>query len=216
MPKSGKLKSTPHQLLVEGNSDKQVINALCQQYQISDSLFTFTFPSKGGVENLIKILPRKLAEENLQILGIVVDADENVAARWQAITDRLQAFGYQDIPKIPSKTGWIDTQLKLPKIGVWIMPDNTLPGMLEDFVAYLIPEDDNLRFKVESMLQEIEVEKLNLYSLTHRSKVFIHAWLALQKKPGMPMGQAITAKALLNDSEIARIFVNWLKHLFDT
>ena len=65
------------------------------------------------------------------------------------------------------------------------------------------------------MLDVIETEELHLYSLTHRPKALIHAWLALQEKPGMPMGQAITAKALSEDSAVARIFINWLNNLFN-
>ena len=215
MPKSRKPKSIPKQLLVEGNSDKRVIDALCKQNQLSE-LFSFTFPEKGGIENLIQILPRKLEEPNLITLGIVVDADENVAARWQALTNKLQAFGYQNIPSILPEDGWIDTQSDLPKIGVWIMPDNKLPGMLEDFVSYLIPSEDKLKDRAEAILKQIEIENINVYSLTHSQKAFIHTWLAWQKTPGMPMGQAITAKALSNNSEIANIFITWLKRLFNT
>lgn len=215
MPKSRQSKSTPHQLLVEGNSDKQVIDALCKQHQISD-LFTFAFPNEGGIENLIATLPRKLKEENLETLGIVVDADLDLAARWQAVTNKLKDSGYQNIPKVPPETGWIDVQPELPKIGVWVMPDNKLPGMLEDFVAYLIPAEDLLKHKAIAILNEIELEKLNCYSLTHRKKAFIHTWLAWQVKPGMPMGQAITAKALSNDSAIASVFITWLNNLFNS
>jgi len=217
MPKSGKTKSMPQQLLVEGNSDKQVIDALCKQNQIS-GLFSFTFPTKGGIENLIQNLPRKLEEPNLTTLGIVADADLDVAARWQALTNKLQIFGYQNIPNIPPETGWIYTpslQEEKPKIGVWLMPDNKLPGMLEDFVKYLIPSDDKLKVKAEAILKEIETEKINAYSLTHYQKAFIHTWLAWQKTPGMPMGQAITAQVLSNNSEIANNFMTWLTDLFD-
>jgi hypothetical protein len=31
----------------------------------------------------------------------------------------------------------------------------------------------------------------------------------------MPMGQAITARVLENDSEIARVFIAWLQDLFN-
>ncbi len=215
MPKARKPKSQPQQLLVEGNSDKRVIEALCNQNQIAKSSFEFAFPEQGGIENLLKTLPIKLKEENLITLGIVVDADESIAVRWQAITNKLQNFGYQNIPKIPPETGWIDTQSELPKIGVWLMPDNKLPGMLEDFVTYLIPSEDKLKKKAEAILKEIETEKINLYSLTHHQKAFIHTWLAWQEKTGMPMGQAINAKLLSKDSKIANIFITWLKNLFE-
>ncbi len=214
MARSRQSKPKPKQLLVEGNSDKRVIEALCKKHFIS-ALFSYAFPSEGGIENLISSLPVKLDEENLETLGIVIDADRDIAARWQAVTNKLRYFGYQDIPKIPPETGWIDIQPEKPKIGVWVMPDNQLPGMLENFVAYLIPAEDKLKLKAENILQEIESEKLNVYSSTSRQKAFIHTWLAWQEKPGMPMGQAIIAKALSNDSPVVNVFITWLNDLFE-
>ncbi|MEM6611811.1 MAG: DUF3226 domain-containing protein [Cyanobacteria bacterium P01_C01_bin.72] len=214
MPKSSKSKLKPQQLLVEGNSDKQVIKALCEPHNILD-LFSFAFPTQGGVENLLKNLPIKLDEANLKTLGVVVDADQDLAARWQSLISKLRDFGYKNIPQVPPENGWVHTQVGKPKIGVWVMPNNQLPGMLEDFVSYLIPPEDRLQEKVVALLNKIEVEELNLYSLPHRQKAFIHSWLALQEKPGRPMGQAITAKALAYDSAISRFFVDWLKYLFE-
>ncbi|MEO1341634.1 MAG: hypothetical protein AAFV28_10955 [Cyanobacteria bacterium J06635_13] len=52
--------------MIEGNSDKQVIEALCKPHEILD-LFSFTFPTQGGVENLLKNLPVKLDEVNLKL-----------------------------------------------------------------------------------------------------------------------------------------------------
>ncbi len=38
-----------------------------------------------------------------------------------------------------------DASKAIPRVGVWIMPDNTIPGILEDFVQHLISDDDLLR-----------------------------------------------------------------------
>ena len=224
MPKARKPSPKPQQLLVEGINDRHVIWALCKKYdlpknfsvEIIDPDESQEYREDRGIEELLKYLPVKLDEENLETLGIVVDADRDVQARWQAIRDRLTAFGYQNIPSTPEATGWIDLQPELPKIGIWVMPNNKLPGMLEDFVRYLIPPDDKLKPEIDSWLQSIEAKAVNPYSDTRRAKAFIHTWLALQKKPGMPMGLAITAKALSEDSEVVRGFINWLKELFTT
>ena len=160
-----------------------------------------------GIETLLASLTDKLKDENLCTLGIVVDADENVAARWQAVTNRLRKIGYDKIPAIPVTEGWVDQQSELPKVGVWLMPNNQIPGMLEDFVACLIPEGDILKEKAEAILREIEEENLNGYSLVHRPKALIHTWLAWQESPGMPMGQAITARVLSYNSSIAEILL---------
>lgn len=219
MPKGRKPpKPKPQQLLVEGKNDCHVIWALCKQYKLPET-FSVEVPleTEGqGVEPLLASLADKLKDENLHTLGIVVDADEDVDARWQAIRNRLQKIGYNNIPETPVREGWVGEQSELlPKVGVWLMPNNQVPGILEDFVAHLIPEGDMLRDKAEAILTEIEGEKLNRYPLVRRPKALIHTWLGWQKSPGMPMGQAITAQVLLHNSSIAGTFVDWLRCLFD-
>jgi hypothetical protein len=213
MPKKPK----PRQLLVEGKNDRHVIWALCNQYQLPET-FSVEVPEEDGtegIEALLAGLPARLDEPKLQTLGIVVDADQDLAARWQAVRDRLIASGYQHVPKVPPAEGWIDAPPDRPRVGVWLMPDNQLPGMLEDFVARLMPRDDALRPKAEAILQEIELAGLNRYTSVHRPKALIHTWLAWQETPGMPMGQAITARVLRYDCAIALNFVEWLQRLFE-
>ncbi|EAZ91125.1 hypothetical protein CY0110_12697 [Crocosphaera chwakensis CCY0110] len=144
----------------------------------------------------------------------MVDADQDLQARWQAIRDKLKSVGYDNIPKNICPEGWIYEQTELPKIGVWIMPNNQLTGKLENFVSYLIPDDDQLQLKANEILDELETLKINGYNKKDKLKAFIHTWLAWQKKPGIPMGQAITANMLKNNPAIAEIFINWLKQLY--
>jgi hypothetical protein len=129
----------------------------------------------------------------------------------------LSSSGYKDIPESPPAEGWVYTLSDpfLPRVGVWLLPNNLRSGMLEDFVALLIPQHDELLLKAEAILQEIEEDCLNRYTPIHRPKALIHTWLAWQEKPGMPMGQAITAKVLSSDSAIALAFVTWLQQLFE-
>ncbi|MBP0021911.1 MAG: hypothetical protein J7647_30685 [Cyanobacteria bacterium SBLK] len=63
-------------------------------------------------------------------------------------------------------------------------------------------------YRFDATKQEDEEEENN------RPKAFIHTWLAWQEVPGMPMGQAITARVLGNGSEIAPHFHHWLTDLF--
>ncbi|NEP45205.1 MAG: hypothetical protein F6K35_40695 [Okeania sp. SIO2H7] len=212
-------KTNPKQLLVEGKNDRHVIWALCGIYQLPQTFSVEIAEERGteGIEALLGGLPSRIEEQNLETLGIVVDADRDVWARWQAIRDRLNGCGYENIPQIPPPEGWVfpSTNPFLPKVGVWLMPDNQLPGMLEDFVAQLIPPEDALFPKAETVLNEIESAGLNRYSLVQHPKALIHTWLAWQETPGMAMGQAITARVLLSNSPVARVFVGWLNYLFD-
>jgi hypothetical protein len=221
MPAARKVKPKPKQLLVEGKNDRHVIWALCEQYQLPEE-FSVEVPEEDGVDQqgidvLLRGLPDRLKQETLQTLGIVVDADQELQGRWNSLCDRLRFNGYPDLPTNLPDAGLIcpSPNLRLPKLGIWLMPNNQLPGMLEDFVACLVPPEDALLARARAILAELEAAELHRYSLVHRPKALIHTWLAWQDKPGMPMGQAITAKVLHKDAELAQRFVTWLHHLFD-
>ncbi|MCB8952025.1 MAG: hypothetical protein H6650_08430 [Ardenticatenales bacterium] len=79
-------------------------------------------------------------------------------------------------------------------------------------MRFLVPQMDPLAPFANNVLDELEARELNLYA-KQRSKAFIHTWLAWQKTPGLPMGRAITAKALSDDSPLVLDFVAWLNHL---
>lgn len=201
-------------LLVEGKNDQHVVWALCEAYQLPET-FDVLVPGAGGVEAVLQDIPARIDEPGLQTLGIVLDADEDIQSRWAGVCRRLEEVGY-GLPKQPVESGCITRLPDHPKVGIWVMPNNQLPGMLEDFVGFLIPQNDRLKPLAEKTLQSIEKKKLNLYRPTYRSKALIHTWLAWQEMPGMPMGQAITAQVLLHNQPLANRFVDWLKNLFDS
>ncbi len=204
------------QLLVEGKNDRHVVWALCEQHRVPET-FSVEIPGEdnGGVEPLLKSIPVRLKISRLRALGIILDADQNLKSRWDAVCERLREAGYSNLPSNPRLNGSIIEVDRMPRIGIWLMPNNDLPGILENFVSHLIPDDDLLATKAEGILHEIESEGLNKYSLTHHQKAFIHTWLAWQKTPGQPMGQAITAQVLSHNQPLAQAFVNWLNLLFN-
>lgn len=238
------MKHLPNLLLVEGNDDRNVIRNLWLAHLTPDERFFWDthycnkrtwciFCSQtqtefelryegesGGVNELLNSLPDYLKKGRppvLNCLGIVVDADADLAARWQEIQDRLQRAGYEP-PAAPDPCGLVlEHPIDLrPRVGVWLMPDNQHTGKLEDFVRFLIPEGDPLAPKADAALDDIEANALQRYSSDDRSKAFIHTWLAWQEAPGRPMGQAITQKVLAIDSPQADLFIHWLQKLFCT
>lgn len=207
------------ELVVEGKNDQHVVWALCQNHHVPQT-FSVKMPDTDastigkGVEALLASIPVRLKSPGLHALGIVLDADENIESRWQAVANILQTSGYNMLPKLPERHGTIIPMAGRPTVGVWIMPDNELPGMLEHFVAHLIPEGDELATRAESVLLAIEQENLHRYASGQQAKAFIHTWLAWQENPGQPMGQAITARALNYNAPLANRFVDWLRRLF--
>jgi hypothetical protein len=193
-----------------------VIWALCGRHQVPETFKVVPPDDEAtGVDELLDGIPVWLKEPGLRIVGFVIDADTNLRARWQVISNRLRDGGYNNLPDEPDPLGTILEQDGRPRVGIWLMPDNRLPGMLENFVAHLIPQGDLLIPRAEAILTEIEQENLHRYSPLHHPKALIHTWLAWQDTPGQPMGLSITARVLSHDSPIAITFVDWLNRLFN-
>ena len=211
-------RSATQELLVEGNNDQHVVWALCNRHKV-EKTFSVIVPSEGGLPAdgfpaILQGIPSRLKQPDFKTLGVVIDADENIQNRWQSIRNCLMNERYDTLPEQPVAGGLICTYSNKPNIGVWLMPDNQANGMLEDFVAYLIPENDSISPIAKRYVQTIEDENLNRYPINHHSKAFIHSWLACQKRPGIPMGHAITSSMLLHNAPLANDFVNWLNQLF--
>ena len=201
-------------LLVEGNDDQHVIWALCQKFKIQE---TFDVIDCGNYQKVINQLKTRLKffPENLNTLGIVVDADFEIENRWKSLKTILSDFGCQFEDKAIRENGVILIADGLPRLGIWLMPDNKNEGILENFVTTLIPKDDKLWPESERILLEIETQKLNKYKNKDRQKALIATWLAWQENPGKPMGTAITAKVLSLDNDLCQRFKKWLKALFN-
>ncbi len=208
-------------LLVEGIDDQHVVWALCQSHTIIES-FSVKRPQEqtakaDGIDQLFLMFERQLYAGGFIAVGIMLDANSSLNGRWQSILNRIQNINPDyELPKIPDKTGTIieSPDGYAPRLGIWLMPDNQASGELEDFVSWLIPDEDELVPHAENVLNTIEADDLAHYR-HKRSKAFVHTWLAWQENPGMPMGKAITAKALSANSPIAQTFVDWLNRLFN-
>jgi hypothetical protein len=201
-------------LLVEGPDDMHVLLHVCGTREVGK--LDEVVP-QNSVEKLLENFPIRLKESDIEVLGVVIDADTDIAARWQALRDRLVKAGYQDIPQSPDSNGTVIEPPPgislLPRFGVWIMPDNKTPGILEDFIQFLIPTDSQLFEHVKSSVANIP-ENERRFSPLAKPKAIVHTWLAWQEEPGKPLGTAITAKFL--DSQVAQvdILTTWLKRLY--
>ena len=211
-------------LLVEGNDDLHVIANLCGANEIQ-ARSHFEIIDGGGYEKLRESLSPRLKAGNQRRMGIVVDADTQLADRWASLRDLLRKAGYSSTPDNPVATGTIlfpdvpEAENAEPPyratIGVWIMPDNTLPGALEEFVRLLVPpERMALWDHAEASVAYLPL-KPSLPTENWLAKARIHTYLAWHENPGTPMGQAITKKYLAGDAEATQPFIAWISRLFD-
>lgn len=205
-------------LLVEGKDDLHIISALCKKHLLKEN---FEIKNCEGKDNILKLnqLDDQLSIEfkgyERKTIGIVLDTDFDLDKKLNKIKEILKNFDFL-FPNVFPKEGLILSNEKDQKIGIWMMPNNELNGMIEDFVSLLIPKDDKLFAIASEVLQNIESQNLNKYSLIHHSKAKIQTWLAWQENPGTPMGQAITKKYLETNHETCDLFLNWLNKMFNT
>lgn len=193
-------------LLVEGKDDEHVIKNIFLHHKIPQSL---NIKDKKGIDNLLETLDVELLDSDLQRLAIIVDADIDLTNQWVRIINILKKSGYNSVPDQPDTSGTVITQPEKPVIGVWLMPDNSLPGMLENFVSFLIPQGDNLWDRAKQVVEEIP-EANRRFQPQHKIKAQIHTWLAWQKEPGKPLGLAVTFRYLDADAQHAKDFINWI------
>ncbi len=198
-------------LLVEGPDDKHVVLHLCRR---NDLNLTFDVSDRGGVDEVLVAIRAEIKASGRTTLGILVDANDDREARWRAVTDRLRNEGVQVPTTIPAEGVIIEQmpQERLPRVGVWLMPDNASAGELEDFVAAMIPEGDPVWPRSKGYVADIpEGDRKFTEGKTRRAEV--HAWLAVREAPRR-MGAAIGTQDLAVDVPVCRTFVDWLRRLF--
>jgi hypothetical protein len=163
---------------------------------------------------LLEDLPTELKGSDVVAVGVLVDADLDIAARWQSLADRLKGLKYAGVPDAPPAEGVIlDGDENLPPFGVWLMPDNTLPGMLEDFIELLVPpERENLWQMAVSAIKAIPPAERPFGDKIAKAR--IHTYLAWQERPGVPYGIAIREKFLAAKSPQAAGLVAWMRKLY--
>ena len=201
-------------LLVEGTDDEHVLKHICGNRGVPQ---LDAVKPHGGVDQLLDSFPVRLkASGEGDIVGLVIDADTDLNARWLSLRDRLIQVGYASVPVNPAPDGTIlapPADRLLPRVGIWIMPNNQTKGILEDFLRFLVPSDSRLFEHVKSTVESIPVGERR-FSLLAEPKAVIHTWLAWQEEPGKPYGVAITGKFL--DPNVAQVdvLVSWLNRLF--
>lgn len=205
-------KASKNLILVEGKNEEHVFGHLFHHHGIQKGIIDFK--SKDGIDNLLESLPVELRGSELERLGIVVDADTNLKSRWDALRNILTKAGYLSIPRDPLPDGSIFQHEDIPIVGVWLMPDNRMPGMLEDFVGFLVPQGNPLWPRASVCLKEIP-EEHRCFPLNHQIKAHIHTWLAWQEEPGTPLGLAITKRYLDADTAHAKKLIDWIRRLFN-
>ena len=201
--------SSGNLLIVEGVDGKHV--ALHIWNRLS-SIPSFNALERGPVEELLRSIEFDVNTPGYGAIGFLVDADDDPAARWNAVANRLRSAGI-DAPRTPDPGGTvIDATDDTPRIGIWLMPDNQSPGELEDFVAQMIPDSDPVWPLAQDYIGRIPDEDRE-FNENKTSTAEVYAWLATREDPRR-MGEAIRDRHLEIDGVLCTRFTDWLARLF--
>jgi hypothetical protein len=173
--------------------------------------------------------------EELDAIGIILDFDSpndeqsnnrNVAVESviKTLNNSDKDSNKWDIPNnfsILSQSGFIATPNSnsrlenVPKIGVWLMPDNQYRGMLETFLQHLIPKSQqNLLDYAGAVTDKAKKDYTAPYKDCHKDKAVIHTFLSWMDEPGKPFGISFQNKSFDANSPLALKFIEWVKNLF--
>jgi hypothetical protein len=198
-------------LLVEGRDDREVVFQFCNRRGIANRDFFDVHASEGYPNIRLDLCVR--VKTGPPMVGAVFDADADLSLRWREMASALRALGYE-VPEMPTAGG---TLLAAPagssysSVALWLMPDNHVAGMLEDFLQMLVPPGDALLSHAQGVVDCLPERR---FDALHRSKAVVHTWLAWQEEPGTPLGLAITRKYLDAGSEVGASFEAWLRSAF--
>ena len=197
-------------LLVEGQDDKHVVLHLRMR---DESMPSFDISDKDGIDQLLDSVSPEIKAPGRKSVGILVDANDEPANRWKAVRSRLQQLDLH-LPEEPEPNGTILSAVPpaIPRIGIWLWPDNQCPGELEDFVQTMIPSKDPVWPRSEAYIDCIPGPDRKFLP-GKEMKAKIYAWLATTETPGR-MGTAIKAQVLDVDGPLALKFADWLRRLF--
>lgn len=167
--------------------------------------------SKSSV--LSKIRPA-IQTAGIENLGIICDADnQSVESAWQSISDRLKLAGYQNLPANHGINGTIiEPQGNLPKIGVWVFPNNEDEGAVETFFQSLFSENEPLLNHAKTTIDSLPVKH---FPEKDSQKAIVNTWLAWQAEPGRTMGIALRENWIEANGDLADRFINWFEQVFE-
>jgi Protein of unknown function (DUF3226) len=206
-------------LLVEGDEDKRVVPELVEARGIpwgeNRNKAIVDIGTYDGIDRLTsQLIAAELKASGLKALGLLVDANGEPERRWQALRGRCLP-SIDDLPSTLPEHGLIHRSASGIAFGIWMMPDNRQRGMLETFLAYLVPPgtaEDLWRWTDE--LCEEARQREAPFKDAHRDKARLHAWLAFQDPPGRSLHHAIFKHILAPDHPKGDAFFDWFVELF--
>lgn len=208
--------NAPSVLLAEGKDEQYLLPELLE-------LAGVPWPEPAPVEivetdGITKLLDPDFIRAAYQLphriaLGLVVDANGDVRARWQGALAALQAIA-SGFPQELDSAGIVHQEEGGPRLGLWLMPDNVRAGMLETLLLAIRKDDPAVWAHVSTAVAGAKALGAPFRD-AHQDKAELHTWLAWQDPPGQALGTAAKAHHFDVESPSFAPFVAWFRRLFE-
>lgn len=190
-------------LVVEGKDGINFSKKLLEYIGILDSVDIRCSEGKDNFKNLMPGFMFATGFKNIEKIAVIRDADENADDAFKSITGVLEKTGLQS-PKRPG-----EFSSSSPSVGVFIMPDNSSEGMLEDLCLESVKNHEAMRC-VDDFIACTQTLKETPKNI---SKAKVQVFLAA--KPGITYSLGLAAqKGYWNfNSEKLQPLIKFLKQL---
>lgn len=121
-------------LVVEGSDEEKFFEALFSVEKI-ECIQILNVEGKYNFKSKVIALSKLSGFDEIEKLGLILDADNNADSTFQKITDVLKAIPLEAPPEKHIFYG------QKPAIGVYIMPDYKETGMLEDLCLEAVKDE---------------------------------------------------------------------------
>jgi hypothetical protein len=139
------------------------------------------FRGKTNLSPFIHWLKNRAGYPTLLTLAVTRDADVSVASAFQSISTALSNHGLA-VPPAPGQFA-----AGAPRVGVFVVPDNAAPGMLEDLCLSAVQTDPVMPC-VNDYFQCVQNQANRLPNPMAKARV--HAWLSSHLEPDLRLGEA--------------------------
>jgi len=212
-------------LLVEGPSDLHAVLQLVRLVHKAEASFV-ALDCKND-DGVLDQLSLRLVQPGStpKILGLILDADINGSTESDAIQRRCAQLKNRigtdyDWPRDFPETGLIIDPRPgrraigtLPRIGVWLMPNNKAFGMFEDLLLESLGNHE--KDYTSSVVRQARTDKVATFHPSHLSKAIIRTYMAWQEPPDLPhLSFAIRDRHFQKIEIACAQFLDWLGRLF--
>lgn len=190
-------------LAVEGHDEVIFFNELFKYIGIEDSVELWEVGGKDQFKNKMPVLQKTTGFNKLETIGIIRDADESFENAFKSIKGVLEKMKFQ----APERAG--EFTAGIPKIGIFVMPDNVNEGSLENLCLDTVKDDDAM----ECVDQVINCAKKLKKPPKNIPKAKTQAFLALMPEIAKNLGNGAQKGYWNFDSQRLKPLIDFLNQL---